>query len=108
MSWMIYGANGYTGVLVAERAIARGHRPVLAGRSKDKVKAVAERLGLPHVAFGLDDSSTVERELRGHDVVFAAAGPFAHTSEPLIAAALAAGVNYLDVTGEISVFQNTF
>src|SRR5262249_39829332 len=50
----------------------------------------------------------IERMLRGHDLVFAAAGPFVHTSEPLIVGALAAGVNYVDVTGEVPVFQNTF
>ena len=32
MSWMIYGAYGYTGRLAVELALARGHRPTLAGR----------------------------------------------------------------------------
>ena len=31
--WMIYGATGYTGQLVAQEAVKRGHKPLLAGRS---------------------------------------------------------------------------
>ena len=53
MSWMIYGANGYTGALLAEHAVAAGERPVLAGRSADAVRTLAERLGLPWRAFDL-------------------------------------------------------
>ena len=44
MEWMIYGANGYTGQLIAELAASRGHKPVLAGRSADKVRPMAEKL----------------------------------------------------------------
>ena len=36
--WMIYGANGYTGELIAREAVARGLKPILAGRSRDKVR----------------------------------------------------------------------
>jgi short subunit dehydrogenase-like uncharacterized protein len=32
VEWMIYGANGYTGHLVAVEARRRGLHPVLAGR----------------------------------------------------------------------------
>ena len=42
MEWMIYGANGYTGQLIAELAASRGHKPVLAGRSADKVRPMAD------------------------------------------------------------------
>jgi short subunit dehydrogenase-like uncharacterized protein len=28
-NWMIYGANGYTGELIAREATARGLRPIL-------------------------------------------------------------------------------
>jgi short subunit dehydrogenase-like uncharacterized protein len=49
--WMIYGANGYAGRLVAREAIALGERPLLAGRPAEKVRRVAEEVGLPWVAF---------------------------------------------------------
>src|SRR5512146_641462 len=98
--FMIYGANGYTGVLAAEHAVSRGHRPILAGRSADKVRPLAERLGVPGVAVDLADRPALERALAGLDAVLHAAGPFIHTAAPMIDACLAANVSYLDITGE--------
>ena len=51
-NWLIYGANGYTGTLIAKEAVSRGLRPVLAGRSQ-AVAEMATRLGLAHRIFGL-------------------------------------------------------
>lgn len=53
MSFMIYGANGYTGELIAREAVARGMRPILAGRSRAKVERLAGELNLACRAFGL-------------------------------------------------------
>ena len=106
--FMIYGANGYTGVLAAEHAVARGHRPLLAGRSADKVRPLAERLGVPWVAVDLADRPALERAIAGLGAVLHAAGPFVHTSAPMVDACLASKVSYLDITGEISVFAGTF
>ena len=62
--WLIYGANGYTGTLIAKEAVSRGLRPVLAGRSH-AVAEMATRLGLPHRVFGLDDAAVVREGLAG-------------------------------------------
>ncbi len=43
-SWMLYGATGYTGTLIAEEAVRRGHRPILAGRNAEKLRSLAKRL----------------------------------------------------------------
>jgi short subunit dehydrogenase-like uncharacterized protein len=32
-TWMLYGAVGYTGTLIAQHALDRGHQPILAGRN---------------------------------------------------------------------------
>ncbi len=106
--WLIYGANGYTGQLVAEEAVRRGHRPLLAGRSADKLKPLADRLGLDYAAVALDDTAQLERIVRSVKLVYHAAGPFIHTAEPVQRACLAAGVHYLDITGEIPVYQQAF
>src|SRR5262245_5789395 len=74
--YLIYGANGYTGGLVARYAVARGHRPVLAGRDAGAVDAVARQLGLPHRAFGLEDPAALDAGLAGARVVLHCAGPF--------------------------------
>jgi short subunit dehydrogenase-like uncharacterized protein len=56
----------------------------------------------------LRDNRALATALARVDLVFHAAGPFVHTSEPMIRACLAAGTHYVDITGEIPVFQNTF
>jgi short subunit dehydrogenase-like uncharacterized protein len=103
--WMIYGANGYTGELAAREAARRGLRPVLAGRNAEAVAALALELGLSSRAFGLDDPAAVRAGLDGLAAVLHCAGPFVRTSAPMVAACLAARVHYLDITGEIAVFE---
>jgi len=46
MQWMIYGANGYTGEMIAREAKRRGLTPILAGRSANKVEPLSRELGL--------------------------------------------------------------
>ncbi|MGW1678906.1 saccharopine dehydrogenase family protein [Saccharopolyspora sp. NPDC002376] len=108
MSWMIYGASGYTGRLVADLAIDRGERPVLAGRDPAKVAEVATPRGLPYRAFDLADPDAVDAGLKGIDVVAHCAGPFSATSAAMVDGCLRAGAHYLDITGEIDVFESVF
>ncbi len=103
--WMIYGANGYTGELAAREAVQRGMTPVLAGRNRQAVEALAGELGLESRVFGLDEAESVKRGLRGMFLVLHCAGPFSKTSEPMLEACLAERVHYLDITGEINVFE---
>lgn len=103
-NWMIYGANGYTGELIAREACRRGQRPVLAGRSEAKVAALARELGCEYRVFGLDRPAAAK--LEGIGLVLHCAGPFSATSAPMIEGCLAAGAHYLDITGEISVFEH--
>ncbi|RME45233.1 MAG: NAD-dependent epimerase/dehydratase family protein, partial [Caldilineae bacterium] len=105
--WMIYGANGYTGQLLVEEAVKRGHHPLLAGRSAAKIAPLAEKYGLEWVAFSLDDESALRKAVGGVGLVFHAAGPFIHTARPMRSACLAAGAHYLDITGEIPVLQES-
>ena len=100
MTWMLYGANGYTGELAAREAARRGLKPILAGRNAEAVGALASELGLPHRAFPLD-----QPQLDGVSAVLHCAGPFVRTSRPMVEACLAAGAHYLDITGEITVFE---
>lgn len=103
--WLLYGATGYTGELIAREAVRRGLAPVLAGRNPETVGALAAELGLAHRAFPLDDLAALRRGLDGVAAVLHCAGPFIRTSAPMVAACLAAGVHYLDITGEIQVFE---
>ncbi len=102
---MIYGANGYTGRLVARQAVARGLKPVLGGRSLEAVTRLAGELGCPSVAFDLGEPAQIAAHLAGTSVVVNCAGPFSQTARPMMEACLAAKVDYLDITGEIAVIE---
>jgi short subunit dehydrogenase-like uncharacterized protein len=101
---LIYGSNGYTGALVARRAVERGLAPVLAGRDGAAVGALAAGLGLRQRTFGLEDPAALDAGLAGVRAVLHCAGPFSRTSRPMADACLRAGAHYLDITGEGEVF----
>ncbi len=86
-------------------AVASGLRPIVAGRDPDGVGALAARLALPSRVFPLEHPGAIRQGLVSVEVVLHCAGPFAVTSAPMAAACLAAGVHYLDITGEIDVFE---
>jgi short subunit dehydrogenase-like uncharacterized protein len=100
---LLYGASGYSGRLVARELLARGVRPVLAGRDANKTAAVAAELGCEWHAARVDDPSALATMLDGAAVVLNAAGPFAHTALPIVSACLARGTDYLDLAGEVPV-----
>src|SRR5690606_7341314 len=104
--WMIYGANGYTGRLVAEAAQQRGLAPVLAGRNAAAVEQLGHDLGLPWRAFALDQPQAVRHGLAGIGLVLHCAGPFSQTAAPMLEACLEVRAHYLDITGEIGVFAH--
>lgn len=103
--WIIYGAYGYTGELIAREAVARGLSPILAGRDKNKTQHLADELGLQAVAFDLDNIDNAASYLNGASLVLNCAGPFSATAGPMMRACIKAGAHYLDITGEISVFE---
>ncbi len=102
---LVYGATGYTGKLVAREAAARGLDVVLAGRDAEKLKAVAEPLGFETRTVLLDDAPRLRAMLEEIRAVLHIAGPFSATAAPMVDACLATGTHYLDVTGEIDVFE---
>jgi short subunit dehydrogenase-like uncharacterized protein len=107
-TWMLYGAAGHTGALIAQHAQERGHRPLLAGRNAPAITALAGHLGLPHRALALDDPAALATALDDVDLVLNAAGPFLHTAAPLAQACLRSGVHYLDIGNELQVFRTLY
>ncbi|MEO0499023.1 MAG: saccharopine dehydrogenase NADP-binding domain-containing protein [Pseudomonadota bacterium] len=99
---MLYGAYGYTGRLVTERARTLGLQPIIAGRDAARVKALADEHALDWRAFPLDGA--VDSELAGVAAVLNMAGPFSRTAAPMVAACLRTGTHYIDITGEIDIF----
>ena len=103
--FLLYGSYGYTGSLIVEQAVRRGMQPILCGRDAVRLKAQADPLSLEYHAFSLDDSKSLEVALNEVPVVLNCAGPFRHTYKPMMEACLRTGRHYLDITGEIAVFE---
>ena len=102
---LLYGAYGYTGRLTAELAAAKKLDVILAGRNADALNSMADRLGLPTRVIGLNDVGQLSAALKDIACVMHMAGPFAVTSAPMLNACLATHTNYIDITGEIEVFE---
>lgn len=104
-SFLLYGANGYTGVLIAKLAAEYGLQPTLAGRNEKAIHALAMELKLPYQIVDLADANVLQTILSEFSLVLHAAGPFQITAKPMIEACLATQTHYLDITGEIPVFE---
>ena len=104
-TFLLYGANGYTGDLITRYAVKRDLKPILAGRNESKIKEIAAKFDLPFRAFALDDAEKLDAALGETEFVLHCAGPFSLTSKPMVEACLRNKKHYLDITGEISVFE---
>ena len=102
---LIYGANGYTAELIIELALTEGAKPILGGRSKEKLAPLAKLHKLPMRVFALDDPVAIAKNLTGVSAVLNCAGPFSRTARVMAEGCIEAGVHYLDITGEIEVFE---
>jgi short subunit dehydrogenase-like uncharacterized protein len=108
---VLFGATGFTGELtadyLAEHAPA-GCRWALAGRNRDKLEAVRERLVRTHPAAAdvellvadSTDEASLREVARSTRVVITTVGPYLLYGEPLVRACAEAGTDYVDLTGE--------
>jgi short subunit dehydrogenase-like uncharacterized protein len=104
-SWLLYGATGFTGKLIADAAKARGLEPILAGRNAQKLIALSEQTGLKHRVFDINDRAACDKNFMGVKLVLNCAGPFTQTAVPLAQAAIRNSVHYLDIAGEVHAIR---
>ena len=101
---VVFGATGFTGALTAEylAGAAGAGRWAIAGRSRDKLEALRERLGadVPIVVSDVRDPASLRAMAESTRVVITTVGPYIHYGEPVVAACAAAGTHYVDLTGE--------
>lgn len=102
---VIYGSYGYTGRLISELASKSSYNVLLSGRNRDKLEHQSEKLGLPFMAASLDRPDDLDRLLANASVVIHCAGPFHQTWKPMLDACIRNSCHYLDITGEIDVFE---
>lgn len=74
--WMLYGAYGFTGRIILEEALRRGHQPIIAGRDTNRLQELAKRHGLSYRVVSLDDLPALSNSLGDIALVLNAAGPF--------------------------------
>ena len=103
--FLLYGANGYTGELIAGLAAQYNLVPILAGRREAVLQTMAAKLNLAYKVIDLDDTPNLLAALQEVKVVVHAAGPFQYTAKQMIDACLQTGTHYLDINGDIAVFE---
>ena len=101
----IYGAYGYTGRLIVDECLAKGLKPVIAGRDPQKTESYAKQYGLDYAVFDVTETSKVEDWLKDAFALIHCGGPFVHTAKEMVEACLATNTHYLDITGEYQVFD---
>jgi len=107
----LLGATGFTGALTAVELAARAPadlRWALAGRSREKLEAVRDRVVAAHpgapapeiVLADVGDPDTLAALAAATRVLTTTVGPYVVHGDPVVAACAAAGTDYLDLTGE--------
>jgi short subunit dehydrogenase-like uncharacterized protein len=103
---LIYGATGYTGKLIAKAAADGGAHPILAGAvTSQELTRSQGRSASKHGRVIFGDPTRLDTAIKDVSVVLCVAGPFSATSRPMADACLRNRVHYLDITGEIDVFE---
>jgi len=106
---VLFGATGYTGRLTAEALVARGAKPLLAGRDGQRLEALARELGdLETQTADISRPETVAALIGKGDVMLTTVGPFMRWGAPAAEAAIEAGAVYIDSTGESPFIREIF
>ncbi|HMA33313.1 MAG TPA: saccharopine dehydrogenase NADP-binding domain-containing protein [Chloroflexia bacterium] len=102
---LVFGATGYSGRMVVAELARQGQPIAIADRDRGRLDALYPELGLPAdvpcaVADVLQPASLPPLFAADVGAVINCAGPFTLLGEPVVAAAIAAGAHYLDLSGE--------
>ena len=102
---LLYGAYGYTGRLIARKALQAGLDLTLAGRDRDRLSDLAAALDVDWLPLELHDAARLKKTVAAFDLVIHAAGPFVFTYKAMAQACLHSGTHYVDIGGEIPVLE---
>lgn len=103
--FLLYGAYGYTGRLIARMARAYDINLLLAGRNEEEVGRLSAQTGFPGIALDLNDHEKLDEAVKNCRGVIHAAGPFKDTLKPMVEACIRTGSHYLDINGDIRCFE---
>ncbi len=102
---LVYGAGGHTGRAIVARAKGRGLDVVVAGRPSAALAQLAQSAQCEMRTAPIGDAQALANLVQDIGVVINAAGPFAVTASPMVAACVGAGCHYLDINGEIDAYE---
>ncbi len=106
---ILFGATGFTGHLIAEALVRRNIRPILAGRSEDKLKSLATRLGDLEIRVAdVTRPESVDALVSKGDILISTVGPFVQYGNAALQSCIKKGAHYLDSTGEPSFIREVF
>ena len=103
--FLLYGANGYSGRLIARFAAQYDLQPILAGRNEEALAVLAQQLKLGYRVAELNNTTALEQILRETPLVVNAAGPYDLTARQMIAACMNTHTHYIDLNGDLEVFE---
>ncbi|MGW4118673.1 saccharopine dehydrogenase family protein [Nocardia sp. NPDC004711] len=104
---VLLGATGYTGGLVLDSLRRRGVEPVLAGRDRDALHALAQRSGrLDYALVDVTDAERIAAVVGRGDVLITTVGPFERFGHAVARAAADIGAHYIDSTGEVGFVRD--
>jgi len=102
---VLHGATGFVGRLTALHLAAHsgGARIALSGRSKDKLLALRDELGVywPVLQADASDAGSLAELAASTTAVATTVGPFAKYGLPLVRACAEEGTSYADLSGEV-------
>lgn len=104
-AFLLYGANGYTGELITKIVHSYDLVPILAGRRREALEPMAHKLNTSFRVADLQDNAALDDALKDVALVLHAAGPFKRTAKPMIEACIRNKKHYIDITGEIEVYE---
>ena len=102
----VVGATGYTGGLVVGELAGRGLGVVALGRNAAKLQALPG--GVEAKVVDVADNGALAGALDGCAAVVNCVGSFLDLGEAVVAAAVRAGVRYVDTSGEFPFLQRVF
>jgi short subunit dehydrogenase-like uncharacterized protein len=103
--FLLYGAYGYTGKLIARYSQQYGLEPILVGRRKELLEPLARQVALSYKVIDLDKPSELDDALTSVKAVLHAAGPFQYTARQMVEACMRTRTHYTDINGDIAVFE---
>ncbi len=108
---IVWGATGFTGQLVAEYLLkqygaGKAIKWAMAGRSQEKLQQIQAQLGeqaadIPLLVADSKDRQSLDALVSQTRVLLTTVGPYALYGSELVAACIAAGTDYCDLTGEV-------